>query len=396
MMILCQEGLINNSEFKMYYDIRKPIFDYFQRLVFMPVKHCIYKEQSSSGQAQFKAIALENILAELQGNYITYPENSRERFINCKSPVVKTWIEKRGKLITEVGFFGNDMKYFLRPEVSLDSDDEASALQIWPHITKGKNLLLDIIMEPDFGNSYYKEVQNYILQGSNLNPYINEEQINDPDVPRHIDNGQIDFKRFFTYKIDELSSFKWFSMTAGTGGIFMKRLSILESAVKTMEGRTTNKEFELQFGWELRSLIDIGFTAESIENKADYPFFTKAYQDYHNQQTINYMDLVSTVADSFASFIKNHPESLYSSINSSFVIVPYADKSKNFPARVFQRFNEFAECIELQKKWGLPCQNIEEKTIFVEMVLKYYYEQVLVLKEEDEKNKKGNKEVAPH
>ena len=390
---IMEEGQANNPDFKKYYDIRKPIFDYFQRLLFLPAKHCIYKKHLGSGKFQLQAIALENILVKLRADYNKFPENSREKFIDCNSPAVKTWAHSRGKgeLVTEVGFFKGDMKYFIRPKANQDPYDERSALKIWPVITDNNDFLLDMIMEPDFGEVYYKEVQDYVLQGSDLYPYMNEDVTQDLNIPRDKETERVNFDRFLTYKIDRQSP-----------DIFLKRLSILESVVQALQSRTANKEFKLQFGKEARQLIDIAVTAESIENNGEYPFFSKAYEDYKkDKDAIPLIDSMDQPAESFASFLRNHPETLHSSINNSLIIVPYekghdvgdepAVKSVNFPARVFKRLNGFMKCIENENEWKMTCTDKEEKTAFVENILRYYYEQALEKKESADEEEEINR-----
>ena len=380
-----KEEKTQNLDFEMYYDIRRPLFDYFKRLLFMPVKHCIYKKWM--GSEEFKAIALENILAEERGNYIEYPIDSRERVINCKSTVAENWAEGKGELVAEVGFFGEDRKYFLRAKRDRDTYDERSIFGIWPSIVGEGNPFFDIVIEPDFGDEYYRETRDYMLQGSDLNPYINGELIKDPDIPRD-SAGQVHFDRILSYKIDKDISYQLSGWLGGNIGIFRKRLSVLESAVRRMQSHTADGEFELQFGWGFRRLVELGLTAESIESNSDYPFFVQSYQEYLNQRNLkpDYLADGEAQDTSFASFIKNHPASLYDSFKSSLIFIPYADSDDNLPAHLFRRVYEFRDCIEKQEKLGIFCDDIEDKRAYVKIILGHYYKEAI---------ENQNREVAP-
>ena len=336
-----------SSEFKMYYDIRRPVFDYFKRLVFMPIKHCVYKKKLNTGEGEFhySAVALENIMTEEKGDYVKYPGDTRERFINCESPVVKTWAkeEKKGELVTEVGFLGGSTEYFLRGK-SEDPDDEKSALKIWDKMTDNDSPFLDIVMEPEFGNEYFQEVQAYMLQGMDLNPYIDEEAVQDPDIPQD-SSGQIHLSRVLSYKIDEKAP--KVSGVIAEDGIFIRRWIILKTAINRLKSQAANRELERRFDSKPRRLIDIGRTAESIENDSDYPFFTQIYEDdYKQEEEKSWQDraieiLPDGIIDSeyketsFASFIKDHPATLHNRADGSFIVIPYEDSEDSFPSQLF-------------------------------------------------------------
>ena len=391
-----KEEQVKSLDFKMYYDIRKPVFDYFKRLVFMPVKHCIYKQKSPlQSPPQYSAVALENILTEETGDYVIHPDNSGERFINCKSSVAEDWAKKnkKGKLVTEVGFLSETKRYFLRPKDKYPID-EISAFTILDEIVANNSPFFDIAIDPEFGDEYYHEIKVYALQGANLNPYINETVMKDPEIPRD-SASQIQLNRILSYKADER-----ILKNELVEGIFRRRLLILEAAINKLKSQEKSKEMELQLEWKPRTLIDIGNTAESIENNGDYPFFTQAYEDYNSRKKEPQTELDRHILDnlfddesknmSFASFIKHHPATLYNRANSSFVLIPYIDTDENLPARLFRRFNEFVDCIENQKKENIACDDIEEKEVFIKTILNHYYLEVL------NKQKKGSSDNAVH
>ena len=419
-------------DFKMYYDVREPIFDYFKRLAFMPAKHCIYKQESHpDSKPHYNTAAFENILAKEMGDYVLYPENSRERAVNCKSSVIRDWAEKnkKGKLIAEVGFLTNERKYFLRQK-NRDPLDEKPAFKVLYEVLtdsnsatkysseQSKSPFFDIVAEPDFGAEYYRELKSYLLQGTDLNPYINE-------TSKH-GIGTIRLNRVLSYKIDEEILKDETIGIIAEKGILKSRLVILEDAIKRLKNKTAGKEWEWQFGWKSRHLIDIGRIAQSIENNNDYPFFTQVYDEYLSQKEKSWKDYLTDIIpdsilnnesdkDSFASFIKNHPATLHNRADSSFtmpmflpnfvkeieinrkdadgifynkdadslIMVPYTGTDESFPAQLFRRFNEFAECIENHETPGMVCNDIEEKRVFVKAILTHYYTEALEAQMED-------------
>ncbi|MCZ0933430.1 MAG: hypothetical protein OXJ52_09820 [Oligoflexia bacterium] len=350
---IIEKEMGKNSAFKMYYDIREPVFDYFKRLFFMPVKHCIYKDWLGSGKLH--AVALENIITKEKADYITYPEDSREKVIHCQSSVVKKWAEGKGEFVSEVGFFGKSRSYLLRPKSELDNNDVSSVFYFLSGMLNETeaNPFAHIILDPEFGEQYYHEVRDYLLKGGDLKPYITAKDL---DILKDKKTGQIQLNRILSYKIDQEIQSK---------SNFQKRLSALESAIKRLRGHIAREEFDLQFGWEDRDLIDLGLSTESIEG--DYPFFTQTNKEYENRP-LEYIPEASLI-----SFIKNHPASLYNSVDSSLIVIPYKDTDKNFPALLFRRYNEFMTCIKNQKRLGVVCEDIEEKRAYMEFILDYYY-----------------------
>ena len=387
-----KEEQAKSSDFKMYYDIRRPIFDYFKRLVFMPAKHCVYKNKVE-GEFHYSAVALENILTEETGNYFRYSEHSNERFINCQSLAVKNWAKENEKeeLVTEVGFLAYVKRYFLRPKNKYPYD-EFPAFIILDEMVKDKGPFVDTVLEPDLGAEYYQELRAYMLQGMNLNPYIDEKVIQDPDIPRDSTN-QINLNRVLSYRMDEKIS-KNLDGIMSDEGIFRRRFFILENAINQLKGWEESRKLERKFEWKHRALIDIGNTAESIETGSDYPFFTQAYEEYHNRtgkiwqdflQRLIWDDIFNNESQdfSFASFIKYHSATLYNGIDSSFLVVPYLDEEENLPAQLFRRFNEFADCKKKQDRANVSCEDVEEKRVFMNTILAHYYEEFL--KEPEEK-----------
>ena len=351
-----------SPEFKMYYDIRPLLFDYFQRIVFMPVKHCIYKQKHADGRWIYSAFALENMEVNAKSDYFKYPDLSRERLIHCESPVIKNQMAAAGKeLITETGFFSERKKYFLRPK-SEDPGDESSAFILWSALTGDTSPFLDIVMEPDFGSVYYREMREYMLNGANFNPYIDETTITDRSLP--MKDGEIHFPRFLSYRAEERAVY--------SSSVFEKRWNLLASAKNKLKRQITNKDLlDLTFAVKFMGLMDIGRLSQSISqsvDNSDYPFFTQAYEEHRKSYEESSPDKIS-----LAAFIKDHPAVLYNAADSSAAAVPYLDAEENIPSQIFRRFNAFWNCIENHNKYGAACEDIEEKRSFIKIILSIYY-----------------------
>ena len=375
---LIEKKKTQNPEFKMYYDIREPAFHYLKRLLFMPSKHCIYKNWQ--GLDKYHAVSLTKIMDEEKSDYLKYPENSKERLIDCQSPVARKWAMDKGEFVAEVGFFGKkNIKYFLRPQKKQDID-ERSPFAIWPHLMASEGTMvvhstevspfLNMIKEPDFGHEYYQEVLSYMLKGTDLNSYINPYLIEDSNLFQDIANPDY-LSPVLTYKKDKDNTLGLNGWINTGKGIFRRRLSMLEAAVSKLQNHSAHKEFDLHFGWEWRKLTDIGSAIESIKNNSDYPFFNQVYQDYQSQN----------FQESLYLFIKNHPASLYDNFKHFFIAIPYTDTEDNLPARLFRRVNEFKTCIEKEKQ-GTACEDVEEKRAYIDIVLHHYYKDIIETEEE--------------
>ena len=273
---------------------------------------------------------------------------------------------KTGHLVTEVGFLGKKTEHFIRAK-GPDPFDEETAFKVWNDIIDVKDgPFEDIALEPGFGSKYYQELRDYMLKGTDLNPYIYEKVRGELDLPRN-SKGQIQLNRVLSYKIDE-------EILESLGGhketIFNKRGAVLRIAVNKLRDQG-NKAIELIFGLDFMKLVDVGRAVSSyFTNNVSYPFLSQGLQEGALNSGI-----------SSASFIKNHPATLYNRADGDFIIVPYVDKEYNFPAQLFRRFNAFLDCIEKQT----DCNNIEEKRAYTNLFLAFY-------KEMKDKQEKGDSE----
>ena len=370
-----------NSDFKSYYDIREPIFTYLQRLLFMPSKHCIYENDLG----EYQAIAFQSIKNFATADYVNYPENSKEKLIDCQSPVAQSLIEKKGQLVAEVGFIGKSSFYFLRPRgrQNDESFDEIFAFDILEELTKqesskkvgeninaGQPLFINLIKEPDFGQKYYENILSYMLEGTHLTPYIHPDFIRDEDFLEALSHQPNLMKPVLSYNTDKEHS----SLLIDIEGIFRNRLSILESAIKNLKNNNLfEEELKSLFGWELRELKDI-----DNPPSADYPFFQQTSQEY---QFLNDFIRVSIRAEewpqtkffSIGDFRRNHPTSLYNNnFKPLWIVIPWTIEKDNLPARLFRRVNEFKNCLKAKN-----CEHSADKKAYIDSIERHYYQEII-------------------
>ena len=382
---ILKEEASKNAHFQSYYEIRRPVFDYIMKLVFLPLKHCVYKDSDGA----YSAVALENIESELVGDFVNYPDDTAE-FASCKSPVVQQWQKDKtkGELVAEVGFFGTDRKYVLRPQIE-DLDDETSAFRDLMDVVMNELFdgFFDIAVDPEFADLYYKKMSDYVFKGLNLNPYI--DRTKNPDIPRDKD-GNPKLPPVLNYKIDTavLQKIRGKGQAEKEVSIYEWRQQPLHFAVnsfKEQAKKNVKRGIHVHFDTDLMELIDISQFAESVENsigvyESDYPFFSEIWKEYVNpsferdlseERLCPYekkSDEISTDT-TFSEFIKKHPAIL--NVKGQGFFIPYT--VKGFPARLFRKYNQFAECLK-RDKLGCTCSDKQEKKAFLNIVSDKYYQ----------------------
>lgn len=368
-----------NPGFNEYYLIRKPVFDYIMKLAFVPIKHCVYKMENDT----YKAVALENIEEKILKDYAV---DSRVEFMDCKSPPAKKWaetnIKDKGKLIGEVGFFGKDRKYFIRPKTD-DPVDEQSPfannplfaelmpelsgeinLSFWASVVLNSNL---IMQAPDFASRYYKEMSEYVFKGIDLNPYIEGALNLKPDsIPRN-SKGKPQLPRFLSYKIDTQTR-----GTGGKGGLYEGRQNNLDYLVTKLKPEIANKQkikYQINkvFFYYVQPFQNINRLArEEMQSPGLYrdvhPFISEVYEEYDTAQ-IN--------GKSFIAFLKSHPALVHSTENNH-VLIPFSADEGSFIGRISRRYNEYMKCIESDSA-DTSCEDIEEKKAFTKALIDVYF-----------------------
>ena len=394
-----------NPEFKLYYDARDSIFDYFEKLFFLPVKHCVYERS----EGKYKAIALEVIKKRIESNY---PDGSRKIFMDCESPVIQEWASnteqewasntEQGKLITEVGYFAEKREYFLKPT----SDDPYDEMPIfsawllprqtlrslaieyfkegedvrkhllhshWVDILVSNNMMLSLLSNPTFTRRIINEMREYVLNGVNLNPYLNRDNIEDKyrdiNVPRVL---SYEAESMAISLLNPQAEIAERHQHPGLYGLFGIRLAVIEnfSAVSLVPFLNAEDEDQLNRYYLHGSIIDTTKLNEInnlVKNNdvdslsaEQIPFLLEAYEEYKDiVDSTSDVQPIEQSALSFVTFLRNH--SLVCTIPGlSVVLIPY--NSTNVTAKMCKNLNLYKECIDMHSA-DQPCENIEDKKI---------------------------------
>lgn len=371
----------SNCEFRSYYQLRDLLFNYFTRLIFLPVKHCVYKDTNGT----YHAVAMENIEQEIKN---LYPVNSGQVFINCQSPTVKKWAKDKGILVAEVGFFGKNRNYFLRPN-SKDKNqiDEISIFKslvpkIIGFITTSFNNMLE---EPDLAHEYYQKMWDYILWGTSFNSYIDESQ-DYLDIPRNRE-GRPDLPNFLSYKIDMetplnintemLYIARQYSIWAPSTYKYkmlsefslypplIDRLKALHANENNSQLLSSHFDYQSVPFAQLRDDVDLVQRDPELYSKAN-PFLIQMYEHWADNESLQ-------DATSFVEFIRSHLATIFKIHDQEpILLLPLADGENYLIAQLFRKFNEFLECIDKDKSQEEICANKEDKKAFIKFMLQNY------------------------
>ena len=357
------ESAGNHPDIRPHYEIRGVIFDYFKRLIFAPAKHCIYKERSrKDGKFRYRAVALEVIEEKILRQYPENSDRESEVFMSCESQIVKDWAGKDKQMVAETGFFGDDKRYFIRPNEKIDPVDEVSVFQSEFHAFS--NMLPGILNEPDLGAEYYKEWRAYITEGIDLNPYIDREAIKDPDTPKGIR-----LNRVLSYKIDTRITEQKGVALNNLWLFRMRGVKDHREKINRPHSRIENLElFPVVFDYRIFSSTDLTDYAESAQTHSglhdiDIPFLTQVYREYTAGLTAEERERIS-----FAGFIQEHPAVIYKPDDSVFLL-PYVDEPSNVKAVLFRRHNEFLTCVNEHDAGAKNCEDVENKRAFIQFML---------------------------
>lgn len=365
---IVKKEAIGNSHFQSYAAIRQPIFDYIIKLAFMPVKHCIYKDANDF----YSAVALENIKAELSVDFVAYPDDSAE-FMDCKSPVVRQW--QKDKLVAEVGFFGSNQVYSLRPK-SNESFDELSAFETFKSLLlecEASNDFFDMTQDPLFTDQYYQKMRDYVFSGIDFNPYI--DRTKNPDIP-HDDQNYPALPPFLSYNIDAQMSIDGL-LTLHEWRQWPLRLAV-HSFQRESRNLSAKQNIWFHFGAKRIDLMEMMQISESTENsigtydESNYPFFSEAWEEYVKLRPGN----------TFAEFIKEHSATL--DVEEKGFFIPYT--GEGFAARLFQRYDNFSKCLEDDRTGLQVCFDKEDKQTFLRAVFRDYHQGHVEVKTRIEKD----------
>lgn len=376
---LIQAEAEKNPEFKLYYDVRRPVFEFYKKLFFLPLKHCVYNKKGT-----YEAIALRIIKEKLSNQY---SNDSREILMNCQSPIIEKWAHanNKGDFVTEVGYFSQPVEYFLKAKRE-DPLDELSPFMSTPSIFKGKTVVERIksgvmpqsvwyifinsisqavLQEPDFSKEMVEEQMNVLFKGGiDLNPYIDIDE--EKWVKRSEKLGRDltrPLPRFLSYGADHQSlqylmigrsmvPFSNFLVKYG----FIIRQFLLEH-VKEKDYRSAKKQqaineklmyFEESMGQKLVEIFNNPYLYKDV-----YPAVVEVYEEYRSKTDKGEVITVD--------YFLNHPAIC---VNRQLlkVIIPFTISEENYHASLCRKFNEYKRCINSGPD---NCENIEDKQSYV-------------------------------
>lgn len=391
---LIQTEASNNPEFKLYYEARKPILDYFKKLFYLPPKHCVYE----ISEGQYHSIALEVIWKRIQAGY---SDDGRDVFMDCKSSSVQKWADENnlGTLITEVGFFVLDRQYFVKPGSTDENPiDEYSIFASrpmdtqfymalkklfermgqnvdsllmhsqWMDVLVSNNGVLSLMYDPFFTRDIIVESKEYTLNGIDLNPYLNrnsmENKYKDINLPRvlsyEIDsmarlllNPQALFQPIHVIALQHrLLNFGLFGLRTTVIGNYVETLS---SELNESDTKELNSYYMAQANINSTALAQINelVQADDIDSLSalQMPFLLDVYEEYKESKK-------SEPALSFITFLREHPL-VCAEPGVSQITLPY--NSTNMMSKICENFNVYRKCIEEHN--DTSCENISDKKI---------------------------------
>lgn len=372
-----------NPEFKLYYEIMQPIFEFYKKIFFLPVKHCIYHKGD-----EYQAVALEVIKKRIESEY---PENSRELFVNCQSPVVEKWASTNntGNFVAEVGYLGKHTEYFLKAKkedpfdelsifmVPMDTVDQPVAAEL----LRGKFLLVSVweqltsimgdalIHEPHFAKEMIEAQIAYVLEGMDINSYINNERWveKEAELGRELPRP---LPRFISYEIDMVIHqhvlvrpelpVQPVDLLIRRNGVVEKRIEMELNAQSRSASMRNLAERQFQvLGFNVgRQLSDV--LAQPQEYKQLFPVISEIYNEYKSKKAKDEVAEKETIIDYFLK----HPAVCVDQKKST-IRTPFTISEKSYRSKLCRKFNKYKKCVNEQ---GTSCENIEDKRAYIEFI----------------------------
>ena len=342
-----------DPEFKKYYEVRNLIMKFFKEFLMIPTKKCLFKKPDGS----YYSIALGKI-----GRLMTYQyskDGPRAVLANCQSPVVEAWAaDNHMEFFTEVGFIGAPSGYLIPPK----PEDKLDELSVFDPSLRGAafSQLAVVLNEPDFKWKMLDDIQQYLLKGMDLRPYIT-----DPSLAGDINNSSFP-ERFLSYEEDYLSGF---------GGPMSQTLHVMDVTHALMSQHGSPQVKSLMhtnmvcrgIGFlQITDIITPSFQKGELTER--YPFLYELYQEFTAAQKPRSSN------QSFLEFLSQHPN-VYQFVTQDQLCIPFSKDT--FLGRFTKIYKQYKQCIENHAA-ETPCEYIDDKTTFVTEVSKIAYrDQVL-------------------
>lgn len=344
------------SEIEAYYEIVPLLQSFYKELLFIPPKNCIY-QQTKGSSTSYKSMALEVIRARVEADYSTHYSGSgsaenRKVLIDCQSEVVKDWAEKNnlGDFIAEVGVFSSPVKYYINPmkedpldEFSISMHDRFNAIFA--------DYLRVFFLEPRFGREVIQEVEKLLLEGFDMNPYLDRKALQKAlDFPSTGTLPQL--PRFTSYEITTI-----FPLAQSHRINFIRLIHDIRGLVKEVlrkEEATKQLDVHTMLLTEEPSVLLLRLnrlTANSNQAKSqmstvygkDWPFILQTYEEYLEE----FNTPEKQKDNPFAQFFMNSSSiiNLVQVEGDNKLYIPF-DSEQSVFAKLFRQYNKYKKCFE--------------------------------------------------
>ena len=429
------------SEIEAYYGVLTLLAAFFKEMIFIPPKQCIYQKTEGSS-VSYKTVALEVIRARKRTDHSTEnlgaainfgnegsptieappvveapssagisPTLEKESFVNCQSQIVKDWADENNmgewEFIGEVGVFTDDMKYFIEP-LEEDPVDEYSIFNLLQPAFSAMATVL--FAEPTFRKNLLQELEGFMLEGFNLNAYLNEMTLRKilglppedavPWLPHLFDREREEKEEFELNpylneeavkkilslsstdtlpRLPRLSSHEIITVIQGAHSQqnnIMARMHVITDALASVGIRLGKVRKPLETRFQLMSedptelqlqisrLTEDPSQAESQMSNAyreHWPFIFQTYQRYLEE----YDTPEKQQSRSFTQYFMNLPSILQfvQLEGDSRIAVPFDERGVF--AEAFEKYNTYKACIE---ETADTCEDIKEKEGYMRLI----------------------------
>ena len=359
-----------DDDFKAYYEVRQPIFDFYKKMFFLPVKQCVYQK----GDGTYQAVALDIIRTELLDKYSRY-DNKILR--DCESEVAKEWAELKevGRFVTEVGL-PNTTKSYVLNATSGDRFDELSIFfttrigSIW-----SDNIIdpLAVVFsnDPEFAKELITEQMNTLLKGMDLNPYLSDadkEKLDGEELPR-----------FLSYKIEMMTNVVLHrrrgrqedtAVEVYFWPLLMKKQLFVSNYIDRELDRSSDREtlrkIQKKHGKRIIQLnsVDVKGLLDTMADN-NIPSIIKINEEYGDIKSDNI---------SLLGFLKEHP-AICVNAGETQMLIPYdiftgisydSSKEDNNYAKICRKFNEYNTCVA--NHVNQPCEHKKDKEAYINLI----------------------------
>lgn len=370
------------SDLEAYSEIIPHLADFYQELLFIPPKQCVYQKESAFG-VSYQTVALEVVKAKVKN---IYPEGSTEALFNCQSEAFKRWAEQKGlgRFIAEVGGVSSirdNVKYLIQPPAHDPGDEHAVNGFIKDMLDETK--IYTVILEPGVRKVLFQRMRDFWLKGYDLNPYIDGVSLretlglsNDEDLPL--------LPRFTSYEITDLIPDAKQNQIQIMGHLERGK-SLIEFGSKVnsevrrqvrvhhdMFAETDIPGFEHKLSQLTESNPDQAEQQMSIAYEEYLPFIYQTYQRY----TEDYNTPEKRQDTPFSQFLANSPSvlSLFRADGNVWYIVPSDERS--LWVGIFRKYHEYKACLGAaeitrtadQEIIATSCEGDKKKEAYIKLI----------------------------